>query len=107
MSLKDRANSIARELKHYRPVTAEPVDFGDRMIFVFDIIPHETLPWTKGVEIESVTASAETVSMLMEDWKKKIRSDLMMNRPSPPVVRAIEVHGLAAVKAAVKPWPTH
>lgn len=98
---KAKANAIAAELKHLRPVTAQPVDFGERFHFVFDIIPHETLAWSKGIEVEAANASAPAVELLMADWKKKIRVDLLMNRPSPAVQRAIKVHGLAAVQRAV------
>ncbi len=101
MSIRDKANAIARELQELRPIAATPVDAGDRIIFVFDIIPHESQPWTKGIEIEAESASRDTVLLLMSDWKKKIRTDILMNRPSPPVQQAIAVHGLAAVKRAV------
>lgn len=103
-SLRDQANAIARSLSHYRPVAATPVDGNDRIIFVFDIIPHESLPWTKGIEVEAVTASRDTVSLLMEDWKRGVLHAIATNSPSPVVRRAIAVHGIKAVKKALQPW---
>lgn len=104
MTPRDKANSIARELSHYRPVAATPVDLNERIIFIFDIIPHSSLPWTKGIEVEASTASRDTVSLLMEDWKAHVLRDIATNDPSPVVRKAIAVHGINAVKKALRPW---
>ncbi len=107
MSLRDRANSIASELQHYRPVAVTPTDGGNRVVFVFDIIPHHTLPWTKGIDVDAASASRDSVSLLMEDWKSSVRSAIATGSHSPTIQRAIAVHGIKAVKEALKPWPIH
>jgi len=101
MTPQEKADSVARDIGSPRLIAATPVDFGDRIIFVFDIISHETLPWTKGVEVEAVTASRDSVLLLMNDWKAKVRDDINHNRPSPAVQKAIQVHGMKAVRKAL------
>lgn len=98
---QEKADSIARDINSPRLVSATPVDFGDRFIFVFDIIPHETLPWAKGVEIEAVTASRDSVLIVLNDWKARVLHDINNNRPSPVVQKAIQVHGMKAVRKAL------
>lgn len=107
MNHKDRIDAIARDLQRYRPVAATPTDGGDRCIFVFDIIPHHTLPWSKGIDVDMASASAESVGMLMEDWKASIRNAIASGAHSPTIQRAIAVHGIKAVREAMKPCPLH
>lgn len=101
MTPQEKADSVARDIASPRLIAATPVDFGDRIIFVFDIIPHETLPWTKGVEVEASTASRDSVLIVFKDWKARVLDDINQNRPSAVVQKAIQVHGMKAVRKAL------
>jgi len=98
---QEKADSVARDIGSPKLVAATPVDFGDRIIFVFDIIPHETLPWSKGVEVETVTASRDSVLIVLNDWKARVLDQINRNMPSPVVQKAIKVHGMKAVRKAL------
>jgi hypothetical protein len=85
-----------------KPVWMEVTD--DQIVIGFEFISaHPT--WTKAFRFNSVHATADAFIGLMNEWKNKIRRDIVQSTASTIVQNMIREHGLMAVLDAMEDTP--
>lgn len=104
---KAKADSIARYLSHERPEQIIVDDYGDMIALVFTLIPDDTHPWLKAIEIQSDSASPKVVETLLTAWKMQVLGQIAQDECSPVVRAAIAKFGYERVLSALKPKSVH
>ena len=101
---RQRGEQICAALKSrgLKPVWLEVTD--DQIVIGFEFISlHPT--WTKAFHFDSVHATPDAFVGLINEWKNKIRKDIVTNNPSAVVRNSISAHGLLCVLDAMEDTP--
>lgn len=90
---------------HLKQIGLLPVwmetDAGDRIAIGFEFISdHPT--WTKAFSYDAIHATPDAFITLINEWKNKVRRDIVEGTPSTVVRNLIEAHGAVAVLDAVE-----
>lgn len=101
MSPIDRGNQICADLKRLgqKPVWVEATD--DQIAIGFEIISQQPT-WTKATHADAVFGTPGVFIELMNEWKRKVRADIVLNMPSPVVKHMIASHGIEKVQKALE-----
>lgn len=105
-ALADRAkaDAICTRLKAIglKPVWMEVV--AEQIAIGFEFISaHPT--WTKAVRFDAVHATPDAFVGLVNEWKNKVRRDIVQGTPSTVVRNLIAAHGMMAVLDAMEDTP--
>lgn len=85
--------------KGLNPVFMEPV--GDAIEVGFDLIDRRPT-WTKSITCAAAGADPTAFVLLLNEWKAKVRKDIVLGSASPVVRQMIQAHGIVAVMNALK-----
>lgn len=105
MEPKPKGEAICAALKTrgLSPVWME-AETGDRIAIGFEFVSaHPT--WTKAFSYDAVHATPNAFIALINEWKNRVRKDIVSNQPSPVVRSLIANHGLHVVLDALEDTP--
>lgn len=101
MSPTERGNEVCTHLKAQgcNPAWMEATD--ERVAIGFELISKHP-SWTKAVSVDAATLSPETVHIVLNEWKRKVKKEIHIGLPSAIVQHMIAAHGLPTVWNALK-----
>lgn len=83
-----------------KPVWAEVIDDGKRVVIGFEIIS-KSPGWTKALHYDATHATPQAFQQALNEWRKEKQKQIAIGLPSGVVQNAIQAFGIQAVWKAL------